>query len=148
MALPPPFSSVNWNPDADAIRQEARHWLRGFPVGATVIFLVLWWWRGEPHWWGPSFLLGFGLTVGTLGQVRPFAVRWFYRVWYFLLCSFEFVVATGTLVVFYYLVLTPFGLVSQLFRRRAITKGPEAGRTSYWLEAGPPLTAKDYFRQY
>jgi len=35
-----------------------------------------------------------------------------------------------------------------LLRRRALRKGPEPGRTSYWESPGPPLTPKDYFRQY
>lgn len=148
MALPPPFSEVNWQPDDAAIRAEARHWLRGFPVGATVLFCVLWWWKGSPHFIGPAILLATGLTVGTLGRVRPQTVRWFYRLWFFLICAFEYVIATTTLVLFYYLILTPFGLGSQLFRRKAFRKRRDAELSSYWEHPGEPLTPKDYFKQY
>jgi hypothetical protein len=142
-----PFTEVNWNPGLAEKRKFAMSLIIGFPAVAVVFLLIGWLVK---HQWKPFFMwLGVvGLAVGILLWLLPAIAKPFYRVWYFAGCCVGIVMGNLLLSVFYYLVLTPLGLLLRAAGHRPVTKGFDKSRPTYWRDARKELDASRYFRQF
>jgi hypothetical protein len=58
------------------------------------------------------------------------------------------VVGNILFALFFYLVVTPLGLLLRLRRNPPITKGFDKTRKSYWRDAKKPADLKRYYRQF
>ena len=143
-----PFREVNWQPGPAEKRKFAWSLIIGFPCLAVVSFcvrrLVTGAWSMEPALW----LGGIGLGLGLLLITLPVMARPFYVIWYFLACSIGIVVGNILVTAFYYLLLTPLGLLLRLVRRTPLRKGPDKKMASYWQEAEQITDPQRYFRQF
>jgi hypothetical protein len=142
-----PFAEVDWNPDLRARKKFAVSLIIGFPIIAIVFSLVTFLVK---HSWKPFFLwLGIiGLAVGIILWLLPQIAKPFYVVWYFIACCMGIVIGNVLFALFFYLVFTPLGLLLRLRRKKALTKGFDKSRKSYWRDAEKSVDLKRYYRQF
>jgi hypothetical protein len=142
-----PFKEVNWNPGRAERRKFALSLMLGFPVIAavfTTISLV------KTHAVKPFcfWLAAIGFGIGLLLWLLPHVVRPFYVVWYVIGCSIGIVMSNLILMVFYFLVLTPTGLILRVLGRRPLSAGFDKQSLTYWHDAPKPRNANQYERQF
>jgi hypothetical protein len=88
----------------------------------------LFWWKERPHWF---YFWGAGLLLGFLGLVWPKGLRPLYRVWMSLIIIINFIIVRVILILLYYLVLTPTGLILKVLGRDILDLRLK-DRPSYW----------------
>ena len=142
------FAEVDWNPDRRERRKFGFTLALGFPVMATMLFLILRLVTGDwrPH--APVALAAIGSSTGLLLGFIPAIARPFYCLWYFLICMIDTVVTTFLLTLCYAVVLTPVGLAMRIFGRQPIQKGFTRETSSYWREVSEARTLARYYRQF
>ncbi len=142
-----PFRDIDWNPDRAGRRKFARTLTIGFPVLATVFAIIGWLRSGTfPEWTLALAVIGF--TIGLLLWIVPQIARPFYLVWYFFACCIGIVVSNLLLIAFYYLVLTPIGLVMRLCGRDPMKRRFHRDAKTYWTDAEKVVDPRRYFRQF
>jgi hypothetical protein len=135
------WTDVTRRPEPRLLRQFAALWI--------VVFGGLAGWRayrtGGDVW--TDVLLIAAVTVGTLGLVRPTAIRWVYTGWMVAAFPIGWTVSQIILGATFLLVLTPIAVVMRLtghdplrLRRRATD--------SYWAAKPAPAKSEDYLRQF
>lgn len=142
-----PFADVNWNPGFAEKRKFALSLIIGFPALAGFFSLVLWL---ATHSWKPFFLwLALaGVAVGGILWLLPGIARPFYVAWYFVACCLGFVLGNFLLVAFYYLVITPIGLLLRGLGRLSLRKGFNPATSTYWHDVEKTVDSKSYYRQF
>ncbi len=108
--------------------------LRNFGLLVGGIFAVLGAWflyRGKPV--GPWFL-GVGTPLIVLGLIAPAVLRHAYLAWMTLALILGLVVSTVLLTVFYFLVMTPIGLIARIAGKDFMTRRLDKTAKSYWIE--------------
>jgi len=142
-----PFKDVNWNPSLAEKRKFALSLIIGFPAIAVVFSLITWL---AKHSWKPFFLwLGIiGLAAGVVLRLLPQIARPFYVAWYFIACCMGLVVGNVVFGLFFYLILTPFGVLRRAASREVFTKGFDKSKPSYWRAADKAVDLKRYYRQF
>ena len=142
-----PFKDVNWNPGLAERKKFALSLIIGFPVIAVIMGTVT---RLTSGAWKPFFLwLGvIGLAVGVVLWLIPQIARPFYAVWYFLGCCVGIVVGNVLFATFFYLVLTPMGLVMRLAGRDPLRRKFDRATPTYWRDAEKIVDPKRYYRQF
>jgi hypothetical protein len=144
-----PFAEVNWRPGRAERRKFAVSLVIGFPCVAVALLLLGWARKGAwdanliPALW----LAGGGVLAGAVFWVLPQIARPFYAAWYFLACCIGIVVGNLLLGGFFYLVVTPFGLVKRL-GKPAIAKGFDKRAATYWRAAQPQEDPARYYKQF
>ncbi|HVS62291.1 MAG TPA: SxtJ family membrane protein [Thermoanaerobaculia bacterium] len=91
---------------------------------------------------------GLGAASLALALVRPALVRPIYLGLMLATYPIGWVVSHLILVLVYYGVVTPVGLVLRLAGRDPLLKRPDPARASYWREREPARDVKRYFRQF
>jgi hypothetical protein len=142
-----PFKDTNWNPDLAARRSFAKSWMIGFPVLAVVFSLVGWLGKGAVPGWTP-WLAGLGAGLGVVLWLVPQIAKPFYLAWYFLACCMGIVISNLLIAIFYYVVITPIGLIMRLLGRDPMQRRWQPKAASYWQEAEKSVEAERYFRQF
>ncbi len=105
--------------------------------------------------------LKFGATLQTgiviacvgagIGVIYTVAVPWrrpIHLAWQFLVFPIGWTISTLILIVTYYVVVTPIGLILRVLGKGGIQRGPKPDAETYWIERGPPAKTKRYFHQY
>jgi hypothetical protein len=132
----------NLKTDRRALRQF------GLMIGGVVAVLgALLWLRHQPA--GP-WLLGPGTLLVLLGALTPRTLKHLYLGWMSVAFVLGFVVSTLLLTLFFYLLVTPLGLLARLSGRDFLDRQWSPSASSYWRPrrvAGPKLPA-DYERQF
>jgi hypothetical protein len=145
-----PFAEVNWKPDLAERRKFAKSLVIGFPCLALILLLGGWIGKGK---WDANlglaiWLGGGGILAGAVFWAVPQMARPFYMVWYFLACCLGIVIGNLVLALFYYLILTPFGLIKRVIGKPALTKGFDKNATTYWKEAHTAEDPARYYKQF
>lgn len=136
------WSDVSWRPDRSTLRQFAGLWLVFF--GGMAFWQA--WARGRPAL--GAALGGLALLVGVAGLVRPEWVRLVYVGWMVLAFPIGWTVSQIMLLVMFFGLFAPIGLVFRLAGRDPLQRGPSARRASYWAPKPAPADLKSYFRQF
>ena len=124
--------------------------LRKFGLLVGCVFTVLgliWWARGKPH---SLWFLAPGGMLLAFGFAWPRALKYVYFVWMSLAIVLGFVVSTLLLTFFFFLVITPIGLIARLAGKDFLSLKLDRQAPTYWLprEAKAPKSAADYERQF
>jgi hypothetical protein len=135
------WSDVVAKPSRKLLRQFAGLWLVFFPLLAALRV-----WRGHADNWAIG-LLAAGLVVGLAGLIKPELMRPIYSGWMIAAFPIGWTVSQLMLVVLFYGVFTPVGLVFRLMRRDALSLRRKA-TSSYWVKKPAAARAEDYFRQF
>ncbi len=142
-----PFQDVNWNPSFTERRKFASSLVVGCPALAAIFSLVLCLGR---HTWKPGFLwlAAIGFLLGAILWLLPSIARPFYVVWYFIACCLGFLFGNFLLLAFYYLILTPIGLMVRGMGMLSLEKAPNHSASSYWRDAEKTVAPERYYRQF
>jgi hypothetical protein len=135
--------SINKNPDRRTVRQFAALWL---PLFLALVGLLV---------FRKTHRVPVALAVAAAGPVLgalAFFVERFGRALFVAAQTVTYpiglVVSTVILLVLYFGVITPIGLVRRVLGRDAMERAFDRSATTYWVERGPARSAEDYFRQY
>ena len=134
---------INRNPSRRQLNQFGFVWL-GFLVLFGVIAFFKFDNPGVARW-----LWLAAVVVPVLGWLVPAFMRLVFLGMSYLAWPIGFVVSHVVLAVVYYLVLTPIGLLTRLFRYDSMKRTFDREVTSYWVERSPEaVDPKRYFRQF
>lgn len=119
----------------------------GLLVGGVFFLLGSWFlYRHKAVW--PYFLTpGALLILG--GLIVPGSLKHVYVAWMSLGLALGFVVSNVILTVFYYLILTPVGLIARLCGQDFLSLKPNPAATSYWvMKPAAVRSAQEYEQQF
>jgi hypothetical protein len=128
--------------DAKALRKF------GLTVGGVLALLGLWCWlRHKPAW---PYLLTPAAPLLVLGLAWPASLRQVYLGWMAMALVLGLVVSTVLLTLFFYLVITPVGLLARLVGRDFLSRRLDPKAASYWLvrDRSAAKAKIDYERQF
>jgi len=114
------------------------------------VFLLLGGWflfRNKPA--GPYFLTP-GVLLVVFGLVAPRSLKIVYIAWMSLAFTMGLLVSAVVLTIFYFLVITPMGIVGRLFGKDFLSEKLDPNAKSYWLVRDRSRIRKpvDYEQQY
>jgi hypothetical protein len=118
----------------------------GLLVGGVFTVLgIVFWLRHKPSF---PWFLGPGIVLILLGLVIPMGLKQVYIGWMTLAIVLGLIMSTVLLTLFFYLVMTPIGLVARVcgkdFLRLKMT--PQAG--TYWIPRAKGGAKQDYEQQF
>jgi len=126
--------------------QELRRF--GLLVGAGFTLLGVWfWWRGKGRY--PYFLAPGAVLLG-LGAGAPRALRLIYVGWMSLAFLLGFAVSNILLTLFFYVIVTPVGLLARLAGKDFLNRKLDGQTGSYWImrDRSVPEQKKNYEQQF
>jgi hypothetical protein len=95
------------------------------------------------------FFLGLGSTLIVFGAIWPRALKYIYVAWMALAFTLGFVMSNVILTVFFFLLVTPIGLLSRLFGKDFLARKLDKHAASYWIpRAHETKTTESYERQF
>ncbi|HWY40246.1 MAG TPA: SxtJ family membrane protein [Chthoniobacterales bacterium] len=96
----------------------------------------------------PSFL-GAGAVLTAFGAIWPRALKYVYIAWMALAFTLGFVMSNVILALFFFLFVTPIGLLARLFQKDFLARRWDKQAATYWIErANEKRTAQTYERQF
>jgi hypothetical protein len=96
----------------------------------------------------PLFL-GAGAGLTALAVIWPRALKYVYIAWMALAFTLGLVMSNVILVLFFFLVVTPIGLLARLFQKDFLARKWDKQAASYWIQRPPEMrTAGSYERQF
>jgi len=119
----------------------------GLMVGGVFVLLgVLFLLRHRSRY--PSFL-GVGAVLTAFGVIWPRALKYVYIAWMALAFALGFVMSNVILALFFFLLVTPIGLLARLFQKDFLARKWEKQAASYWIQCATEMSApEDYERQF
>lgn len=119
----------------------------GLTVGGVfvAIGIVLFLRHGRSY---PLFL-GAGATLILFGALWPVALKYIYIAWMGLAFTLGFLMSNVILTLFFYLLVTPIGLLARLFGKDFLARKLDRQATSYWIPCPKETkTSQSYERQF
>jgi hypothetical protein len=132
---------INWNPGRRELKQFALLWIAFFGlIGAYCL-----WAKGSMPAATVSWIAA---VAGVPGYFQPGLLRPVYVVWMALALPIGWVVSHLLLLVVYYLVVTPIGLLMRLFGYDPLQRRIDRTATSYWVAHEQAADPSRYFKQF
>jgi hypothetical protein len=95
------------------------------------------------------FFLGAGAGLTAFGVIWPRALKAIYIAWMALAFTLGFVMSNVILALFFFLVVTPIGLLACLFQKDFLARKWDKQAASYWIQRTREMrTAGSYERQF
>ena len=134
---------IRWNPTRREQLQFTAIWMPAFFI---VIAAIAYWRFDSPRGAWIAALAGLLLTAAGLAIPalrRPLYVG-------FMCASFPigWTVSHLVLIVVFYLVITPFGIVMRMLGRDPMERRLDSGASTYWTPREQPRDVESWFRQY
>src|SRR5882724_6188457 len=93
--------------------------------------------------------LGAGALLTAFGVIWPRALKYVYIAWMALAFTLGFIMSNVILTLFFFLFVTPIGLLARLFQKDFLARKWNKRAASYWIQCGREMkTAKSYERQF
>jgi hypothetical protein len=93
--------------------------------------------------------LGAGALLTAFGVIWPRALKYVYIAWMALAFALGFVMSNVILTLFFFLFVTPIGLLARLFQKDFLARKWDKRAASYWIQCGRDVkTANTYERQF
>jgi hypothetical protein len=135
------MNRLDWDPSPRKLRQFAAVAVVFLVAMATAAHLRG---RGEV---AQALPLGLGAIVGLLALVRPTALRLVYVLLSLAVFPIGFVMSHLILLVVFYGVITPLGVLSRLARSDLLNLRSDPTARSFWRERRRPRDKASYLRQ-
>lgn len=95
------------------------------------------------------FFLGTGAVLMAFGAIWPRALKYVYLAWMALAFTLGLMMASVVLTLFFFLFVTPIGLLARLFGRDFLAQKWDEQAASYWIPCARETKAADsYQRQF
>jgi len=134
---------INWNPK----RKDLRNFGIIAIIALVVISLLLYILKGLGiHWVLVISGVGFAIFLSSIISVK--LTRVIYIGLTLMTIPIGWIVSFILLATFYFLILTPLGLVFRLIGRDPLCRKSDSAADSYWLTYRPPDTTDRYFHQF
>src|ERR1700745_1111787 len=92
---------------------------------------------------------GAGALLTAFGVIWPRALKYVYMAWMVLAFTLGFVMSNVILTLFFFLFVTPIGLLARLFQKDFLARKWDKRAASYWIQHGSEVkTANTYERQF
>lgn len=92
---------------------------------------------------------GVGALLTAFGVIWPRALKHVYIAWMALAFTLGFVMSNMILTLFFFLFVTPIGLLARLFQKDFLARKWDKRAASYWIQHGSEVkTANTYERQF
>jgi len=144
-----PFKEINWHPDGAETRKFGLTVLVGFAVISVLI--VLGGYAGVEKFSNvpdiSTYLLSAGIIIFAVSYFAPAVARPLYLIWFFVAACIGIVVSNLILMIFFYLVFAPIGLLMRLSGRDPLKLKKSPG-LSNWDACKRKTDLKRYYRQY
>jgi Saxitoxin biosynthesis operon protein SxtJ len=140
--MPMRWSDIQFTPSKKTLRQFA---------GLGVVFFggaALWQAFIRGHNGLATSLGGLAALFGVAGLAQPESLRLIYIGWMILAFPIGWTVSLLMLIVIYYGLFTPIGILFRLIGRDALDRTKHAGATSYWVPKPAPDKLGRYFKQF
>jgi hypothetical protein len=129
--------------------KSGRKELRSFAITigiAAILLGSLFFWRGKAYY---PFWLIIGSTVLLLGFVSPRILVPFHKVWMTISILMGWIMTRIILIVLFYVILTPIGLVARLMGKDFLNLKIDTNFKSYWIPRSSGKQDKiSYERQF
>lgn len=126
----------------------SRRALRSFGFAVGSVFLVLGCflvWRQRGAGWP---LIWLGTILVLAGGLAPSTLKWVHGPWMIFALALGWVVTRILLMLVFFLVVTPLGLLQRLFGKRVIEVDFKIDAASYWQARPVRPTPEDYEKQF
>ena len=134
---------VNWNPEHKELRKFGLISL----IASGLIALLLYVLKGPGFYW-LAIICGIGLIIFVSSFICLKATRIIYLGLILVTLPIGFVVSFLLLSIFYFLLLTPLGLIFRIIGRDALNRKLDTKAESYWVPRQPPDILDRYFHQF
>ncbi len=134
------LGEINWNPSDRQLRQFGWIGLVAYPA-------LGWLWSGG-HLAVVLPLAAVGGASAALGQFFPRAIKPIFVLLSLLGLPIGLAVLETTMVVLFYGVFLPLGMVLRVLRRDSLQRKFLPGAATYWQPKQQPSDPADYFRQW
>ena len=134
---------IDWNPESKRLQNFGKIAL----VATTLISLLLYLFKGIAFQWA-LIIFGFGFFVFIISLLSLKLTKVIYLGMILLTLPIGYVVSFILMAVFYFLLLTPLGLIFRLIGRDPLNRKFEPNAKSYWLNRQPPKGSEQYFHQF
>ena len=136
------WSDIQFDPPRKTLRQFAGLWLACF--GGLAV------WEGaiKSRANAAMVLAALALGVGPLGLIWPRLVRPIYVGWMVLAFPIGWTVSQLILVLLYYGLFTPIGLIFRVIGRDPLHRAHQPGLETYWSAKEIPSDPRRYFKQF
>ena len=132
---------VNWNPSSRTLRQFAAVSFVFFGAIATVS-----WFRGG-SWRVQAISLAVAITAGTVGLIRPHALRLPFVLLTYAVYPIGFTISHLILMIVFYGVITPLGVIARLMEPDPLQLRGDEKQSSYWIARRRARDKASYLRQ-
>ena len=94
-------------------------------------------------------VVGAGGLLVAFGVIWPRALKYVYLAWMALAFTLGFVMSNVILTLFFFLLVTPIGLLARLFQKDFLARKWDKRAASYWIQYGREVkSANTYERQF
>lgn len=93
-------------------------------------------------------IVGAGLSLFVLSLVYVRAVKFFYLALTIVAYPIGTILSVVVLAIFYYLIITPVGLIFKIIGRDVLRRNYRFNSDSYWVSHKMPDNIKRYFQQF
>jgi hypothetical protein len=138
-----PLVEIDWHPGPKQLRVFG---LSGFVASAVLAAVLVLVWGVALAW--ALVALAAGLAILICSLVSLGAARYLYIVLTVVALPIGFLVSLVLLAVFYFLLLTPVGLLFRLIGRDPLCRRFDSSRESYWVARKSPGGPDRYFHQF
>ena len=88
------------------------------------------------------------VLIGAVLWIVPQIAKPFYLAWYFIACCMGIVISNLLIATFYYLVITPTGLIMRALGRDPMKRKWDPNAKTYWEDTEKDIAPERYFRQF
>jgi ABC-type uncharacterized transport system permease subunit len=134
---------IDWNPKDRQLRNFGKVALAATAVISFLLYLL----KGLAIQWA-LVIFGFGLLVFIVSLISLKLTKVIYLGMIMLTMPIGYVVSIVLMASFYFLLLTPIGLIFRLIGRDPLRRKFDPSADSYWLKRQPPRGNEQYFHQF
>jgi hypothetical protein len=137
------FVEINWHPKQKQLQSFGKIAL----IATAVISLLLYVLKGTAIQWA-LIIFAVGLIIFLSSVISLRLTSWIYVVLTAVTFPIGLVVSFMLLATFYFLLLTPLGLLFRLTGRDVLGRKFDPSAESYWQQRKPPESAERYYHQF